>query len=195
MSTALTLSPAQQKVLALISAGFTATAAGRQVGVHRNTVANWLDSDEFCAALETARRHKILLYRDEAEALAAKALASLYQVMDNDKESGAVRLKAIGMALEHARSLMPMDAIGLVPPDPDAPVPPPENDSPMHNDAQLPEPNSPHSPAVSPMPPAPTAINHAKIGRNDLCPCGSGIKFKRCCLGKPVQPAKNDRAA
>jgi len=24
----------------------------------------------------------------------------------------------------------------------------------------------------------------AKIGRNDACPCGSGKKFKRCCLGK-----------
>ena len=23
-----------------------------------------------------------------------------------------------------------------------------------------------------------------KIGRNDACPCGSGKKFKRCCLGK-----------
>jgi len=31
-----------------------------------------------------------------------------------------------------------------------------------------------------------------KIGRNEPCPCGSGKKFKRCCLGKtqatPVQP-------
>ena len=24
----------------------------------------------------------------------------------------------------------------------------------------------------------------AKIGRNDLCPCGSGKKYKRCCLEK-----------
>lgn len=24
-----------------------------------------------------------------------------------------------------------------------------------------------------------------KIGRNDPCPCGSGKKYKRCCLGKP----------
>lgn len=24
----------------------------------------------------------------------------------------------------------------------------------------------------------------AKIGRNDACPCGSGRKYKRCCLGK-----------
>ena len=25
-----------------------------------------------------------------------------------------------------------------------------------------------------------------KIGRNDPCPCGSGKKYKHCCLGKPV---------
>jgi hypothetical protein len=24
-----------------------------------------------------------------------------------------------------------------------------------------------------------------KIGRNDSCPCGSGKKFKKCCLVKP----------
>jgi hypothetical protein len=24
-----------------------------------------------------------------------------------------------------------------------------------------------------------------KVGRNDPCPCGSGRKYKRCCLGKP----------
>ena len=23
-----------------------------------------------------------------------------------------------------------------------------------------------------------------RIGRNDLCPCGSGLKFKRCCIAK-----------
>ena len=23
-----------------------------------------------------------------------------------------------------------------------------------------------------------------KLGRNDLCPCGSGKRFKRCCLKK-----------
>ena len=29
-----------------------------------------------------------------------------------------------------------------------------------------------------------------KIGRNDPCPCGSGLKFKRCCIGRetPVLP-------
>ena len=26
-----------------------------------------------------------------------------------------------------------------------------------------------------------------KTGRNDPCPCGSGIKYKKCCLGKDLQ--------
>jgi len=31
-------------------------------------------------------------------------------------------------------------------------------------------------------------------GRNDLCPCGSGLKFKRCC-GGAVPPCASDRAS
>jgi uncharacterized protein len=30
----------------------------------------------------------------------------------------------------------------------------------------------------------PEPSRHAKIGRNDPCPCGSGKKFKKCCSGK-----------
>jgi uncharacterized protein YecA (UPF0149 family) len=26
------------------------------------------------------------------------------------------------------------------------------------------------------------ATGSARVGRNDPCPCGSGSKFKRCCL-------------
>lgn len=26
------------------------------------------------------------------------------------------------------------------------------------------------------------SIREYKIGRNDLCPCGSGLKYKNCCL-------------
>ena len=24
----------------------------------------------------------------------------------------------------------------------------------------------------------------SKVSRNDLCPCGSGLKFKKCCINK-----------
>lgn len=27
----------------------------------------------------------------------------------------------------------------------------------------------------------------AKIGRNEKCPCGSGKKYKKCCLDKDMQ--------
>jgi tetratricopeptide (TPR) repeat protein len=35
----------------------------------------------------------------------------------------------------------------------------------------------------------------AKIGRNDLCPCGSGKKYKRCCLARDEAAAREKLAA
>jgi methionyl aminopeptidase len=32
----------------------------------------------------------------------------------------------------------------------------------------------------------------AKIKRNDPCPCGSGKKYKKCCLGKPEIARRDD---
>ena len=29
-----------------------------------------------------------------------------------------------------------------------------------------------------------TQVRRVKIGRNDPCPCGSGRKFKKCCINK-----------
>lgn len=30
-----------------------------------------------------------------------------------------------------------------------------------------------------------------KIGRNDPCPCGSGLKYKRCCIGRDPAPRES----
>jgi hypothetical protein len=39
------------------------------------------------------------------------------------------------------------------------------------------------------------AVNpYRNVGRNDPCPCGSGKKFKKCCLGK-VEAEERERAA
>jgi hypothetical protein len=32
-----------------------------------------------------------------------------------------------------------------------------------------------------------------RVGRNDPCPCGSGKKYKKCCLGKDEAPAPGER--
>ncbi len=29
-----------------------------------------------------------------------------------------------------------------------------------------------------------TQFTRTKIGRNAACPCGSGLKFKKCCISK-----------
>jgi len=34
-------------------------------------------------------------------------------------------------------------------------------------------------------------LKSQKIGRNDPCPCGSGLKYKRCCIGKAPAPQEN----
>lgn len=33
---------------------------------------------------------------------------------------------------------------------------------------------------------SPAHRNNVKVGRNDLCPCGSGKKFKKCCGSEPT---------
>lgn len=39
-------------------------------------------------------------------------------------------------------------------------------------------------PNLNPLPDLPFLIKKEKVGRNDPCPCGSGKKYKKCCLGK-----------
>jgi uncharacterized protein YecA (UPF0149 family) len=34
--------------------------------------------------------------------------------------------------------------------------------------------------------PTPAQLKRRKVGRNEPCPCGSGLKFKKCHLGKPA---------
>lgn len=29
-----------------------------------------------------------------------------------------------------------------------------------------------------------TLVRQIQVGRNDPCPCGSGVKFKKCCIDK-----------
>ena len=43
-------------------------------------------------------------------------------------------------------------------------------------------------PEVEPPPPAPSSLPPGAAARNKPCPCGSGKKFKRCCLGKAGAP-------
>jgi orotate phosphoribosyltransferase-like protein len=88
------LTPAQQRALALLSAGFTAAAAARSVGVHRNTVANWLRSSIFREALFQARSDQALAWREQAGSLTPQAIGAIQAILADPQAPAAVRLQA-----------------------------------------------------------------------------------------------------
>ena len=141
------LTPAQQRVLALLSAGSTVTAAARFVGVHRNTIGNWLRAPAFRDALIEARREQDLVWREQARSLAPQALDAIQAFLADPQAPATVRLEA-ALAIHH----------------------------------RLPAPSHPQSPAASDSHPAAPKPAAAQPGRNQPCPCGSGRKFKRCCM-------------
>jgi hypothetical protein len=169
-----TLTPVQEQVLALISAGSAFTAAAQTAGVHCNTVHNWLRSaPEFRLALAAAREAKALYWQEQAEQLAATAIDAIRQLLTREHTPAGVRLKAAQAILNLA--IDPVRATAL---------PAPVEES-VHNPAQpaaLPVPE----PVAKPVHNSAQPIRHTdpKTGRNELCPCGSGKKFKRCCLEK-----------
>ena len=197
------LTPPQDHVLALISAGSTISDAAQSAGVHRNTVHNWINSaPHFRLALTRARESKALFWQDESERLAAAAIDTIRSLMTEASTPAGVRLKAAQSILALAMTPPPeQQASTLLDllPSPIAAGPgamaaqsipgrasaqqPPAPQT-VHNSAQsTPAPHAPetaHNPAERPL--GPVCRSSSKVGRNDSCPCGSGKKFKRCCL-------------
>ena len=159
------LTPPQEHVLALISAGSTTSKAAKSAGVHRNTVHNWANSEHFRLALGRARESKALFWREEAEGLAAAAVYTIRDLMIEARTPAIVRLKA-------AQSIL---AMAMAPP----PQPEPGSVSDLiPSPLAAPESCEPPLLAPAPEPPAPKTVHNsaqsAKVGCNDSCPCGSG---------------------
>ncbi|MFN7997642.1 MAG: SEC-C metal-binding domain-containing protein [Bryobacteraceae bacterium] len=185
------LNAQQHQVLNLIAAGSTATAAANAAGVHRNTVGKWLRIPAFRQALDDAHAAQALYWREQAELLAASALDALKSLLQDPGTRDSVRLKAALAVLDRASASLPAPA------EPDTAsvlealcgVPRAED---LHDDAPSEiEPEVPETPESQPGPqavPGPRTFvrSEAKTGRNGLCPCGSGIKYKKCCLGKTL---------
>ena len=162
--------PQQEQVLALISAGSSISQAAQSAGIHRNTIHNWVRSAlSFRLAIAEARQAKALFWREQAEELAAAALETIRAIMTDPRAPASVRLKAAQSILNLATTPLSQS---------------------VHNSAQ----SMPQVEPAQPLPVTPMVHNPAqpirrttvKTGRNDLCPCGSGKKFKRCCLNRPA---------
>jgi len=101
------LTPPQDHVLALISAGSTISQAAQSAGVHHNTVHNWIHAPHFRLALDRARESKALFWQEESEKLAAAAVDTIRALMTEASTPAGVRLKAAQFILSLAMAPPP----------------------------------------------------------------------------------------
>jgi transposase-like protein len=195
------LSPQQLAVICALSSGATMTDAAEQAGVHRNTIHNWRRNLlPFQHALAGAQYDRAILFREKAEDLVDLAIQTIHELLADPKTPPSVRLKAALAIIQTATTPPPPKKqieldIEKITVEPTPRVQP----EPVHNNAQpAPAPNV--EPAPSPASAnqdaqpvhnsaQPLHTNPNKIGRNDACPCGSGQKYKRCCLNKSLTAA------
>ncbi len=159
------LSPVQEKVIAAITGGATQQAAAAAAGIHRNTIANWRrTSPLFHEALAQAQYDKAIFVREQAENQVADAFAAIHAILTDPAAPCSARLNAAKYIIEKAST------------------PPPPQPEVAHDFQPCAQPEIVHNPAQNR--PSPTVHSIPEVGRNSPCPCGSTLKFKRCCLGK-----------
>ena len=199
------LTPQQFTVICALSNGATAADAAEQAGVHRNTIANWRRNTlPFQYALAHAQYDRALLFREKAEALADLAIENIRKILTDPESPAAIRLRA-SLAILQIVSTPPepkkqitleIEKIKIVD-NPEPHVLNQNNDHPqnLHNNAQSePASETPARPVAASQPvhnsaQTPFRREHPKVGRNDACPCGSGKKYKRCCVDSPLVAA------
>ena len=173
-----TLTAVQQQVLQALVAGQSISAAAKAAGLHRSTIHLWNQKHpDFARVLLAARHHRAECLIDELGDLADLALDTFRHILSDAHAPASVRLKAameIVKLVEAQRPTVRETTIAEV-----------QFDR-LDRDLQL------HQVAQTSQP-APKTPN---VGRNAHCPCGSPLKYKRCC-GNPAQApdTANARAA
>jgi transposase-like protein len=184
-----TLTPTQAEVLKLLLAGSTISAAAQQAGVHRSTVHLWTrNHPAFSRALFAARQDRAETLLDELSALADLARDTFRQILSDPQCSAATRLKAAIEIVKLVQNQRPTELAKLK--------------SDLQTDRVFEEmllatvANTP-----IPVPPQPAAATMERVEpvekqpvRNAPCPCGSRLKYKRCC-GNPLTAVSSRQAA
>ena len=158
----------QQDVLQALVAGQSISAAAKEAGIHRSTVHLWTQKHPgFARALLSARHHRADLLLDELGGLADLALDTFRHILSDEQAPASVRLKAameIVKLVEAQRPTFRETTLTEVQFDRI------DRDLQLHQVAQASKP----------------ALKVQNVGRNAPCPCGSPLKYKRCC-GNPAQ--------
>jgi DNA-binding transcriptional MerR regulator len=188
------LTAAQQNVLNHLAAGKSISEAAELCGVHRNTIANWRrQTPAFTTLLNEAVRERALFFQEEAQSLIPKAIEVLRNILHNGEAGPSVLLRA-------ALAVLKMAPQPEAAPEPQSePQAEPEPEQPLETrlqeslaakirEVQAQQLEIQENMHKFAQPPARQPIRRtAEPGRNSQCPCGSGVKYKRCCANKTPQ--------
>lgn len=172
-------SPAQHRVLALLATGCSVTAAAKSCEIDRTTIHHWTRTNSaFALAAQDAALDAREAHRTAAFAHAEAAFNTLRQILDDEDAPASVRCKAALYILNTSKSV---ETERQLPQRPTLPAP------------AATRPATASAAKTSATPQHSTQFNTfadifardktpAQVGRNTPCPCGSGRKFKQCCL-------------
>jgi hypothetical protein len=177
ISTLPILSPAQAQVVTALAQGRSVTAAALEAGIHRSTIHHWYRHEPaFETAVEQARAEYAATLNDSMRDLAARALETLRNLLEDPQTPPAIRLKAALAVLQ--RPHFPKEGWHL----------PERIESPRQQDVldDLAEMEAAvrgtrMADQMESKAPQQETENAAPVARNAPCPCGSGMKYKRCC--------------
>ena len=159
----------QEKAIQLLLAGATVAAAARELGIDRTTIYAWHKSSPvFALACTSARSLQSQIIADSLQDLASTAIDALRDILVSPDAPPSVRLRAAQSVLNACTNNKHESQ---------APPSHPLQEISTHFDTS----DQKNDDAVT----SPFRRESPKTGRNELCPCSSGLKFKRCC-GDPV---------
>ncbi|MFN7938976.1 MAG: SEC-C metal-binding domain-containing protein [Bryobacteraceae bacterium] len=183
----------QLEAIKALSSGLSATAAADAIGVHRTTIHHWCRTiPAFRDTLEATKNAYIDTYRDAMNSLAAPAIRILKTTLEDPATPPALRVRTALAIIKFVTT-------------PEKSPSPKQHDSDQLLDAaylagynaalqqETPSDNEIHhnsslsTPDETPQETAPASSPEKHTPRNSLCPCGSKLKFKRCC-GKDAPP-------
>ena len=108
------LTPSQIIVVQALATGATLTAAAKLASVSRPTIYRWREDPVFNQALVYAKQEYAVTTQDRVQALTAKALTKLEEVLDNPKSSPSVILKAALAILNRKDWSLPAEEDGAL---------------------------------------------------------------------------------
>ncbi len=184
------LTPKQLEVLTALSLGQSVTAAADSIGIHRTTVHHWSRTiPEFRHCLEAAKQSRIDIVRDQMHELTTPSIAILRNVIEDESASPALRIRTALSILKFVtateKSCLPKETSAEVLMDISYAAGHQRGQEYAAETAAAheAEPEIHHNSSLS----SNEESEEQQTPRNALCPCGSKLKYKRCC-GRNAPP-------